>query len=97
MCTKEGQKYRIARPLLHLDKTSPLISKHHTNWRLHAIYNQDAEKEDRIHYSSVFTVSQKDYLKVREILSNALSESLEVIKASPEEEPAVICMDLFMI
>lgn len=95
LCKKEQQKYLPNRPLLHLDKSSPLISKHHTNWRLRSILSFDEAQKDQVHYSSVFTLAKKDYHKVREIFSRALSEAMKVITASPEEEAAVICLDLF--
>lgn len=97
LCKKVGQRYFIVRPLLHLDKTSPLISKHHTNWRLRSILSLDQEKDENLHYSSVFTLSEKDYPRVREILAKALSEALKVITSSPEEEVATICLDLFKL
>lgn len=97
LCKKEGHEYRLARPLLHLDKTSPLISKHHTNWRLRAMQSFDETTEEALHYSSVVTLSVADYKKVREILARALSEALKVITQSPEEDVAAVCIDLFRI
>ncbi len=97
LCRKDGQHYQIARPLLHLDKTSPLISKHHTNWRLKSIMSLDKASELDLHYSSVFTLSEEDYPRVREILTKAISEALKVITVSTEETAATICLDLFKL
>ena len=97
LCKKEGQKYLLLRPLLHLDKSSPLISKHHINWRLRGLLALDANTENQLHYSSVFTVSTKDFDRVREVLSNALTAAFKIITPSAEEEGAVICLDLFKL
>ncbi len=97
LAKKDGQLYTILRSQLHLDKTSPLISKHHSNWRMRSILSLDQIESDHLHYSSVFTLSKKDYGKVRELLSNALTESFKIITASPEEESAVICLDMFQL
>lgn len=97
LCKKEGQSHQITRPLLHLDKWSPLISKHHTNWRLKSILSLDKEGEDDLHYSSVFTLSMNDYSCVKEILTNALADSFNIISKSPEKDTAVICLDLFKL
>lgn len=97
LCYKENNKFKISQPLLHLDKKSSLISKHHINWRMKSIQSLDSVEDADMHYSSVFTLSKKDLPKVKEILSKSLSEALQVIKKSPEEEAAVICLDLFKI
>lgn len=97
LCKKEGFKFLLLRPLLHLDKNSPLISKHHTNWRLRSIISLDQRSQEDLHYSSVFTLAAKDFPIVREILSKALAEALQLITASDEEDAAVISLDLFWI
>lgn len=95
LCKKEGQRYLPNRPLLHLDKASPLISKHHANWRLRTLTSLESTNEKALHYSSVFSVSKKDYPRVREILSQALTSCMKVISESPEEEIATLGIDLF--
>lgn len=98
LVAKSGQKYQITRAQLHLDKASPLISKHHTNWRLRTLLALDQKMdEQKTHYSSVVTLSMKDYQRVREILATALADALKVITQSPEEEVAVICLDFFRL
>lgn len=97
LCKKEGNRYKLLRPLLHLEKSSPLISKHHANWRMKALQSLENMDEEKLHYSSVFTLSKNDFTKVREILMESLAQSLKVIKDSPEEVPAVICLDYFKL
>ncbi|RYZ87882.1 MAG: TIGR02147 family protein [Proteobacteria bacterium] len=97
LCQKTGLRYLPARPLIHLDKSSPLIARHHINWRLRTIQSLELGTPNDLHYSSVLTISKTDYVKVREILANALAKALKVVTASPEEEAAVLCMDLFAL
>jgi predicted transcriptional regulator len=97
LCRKERIRYLTVKPLLHLDKSSPLISKHHTNWRLRTMMAFDQNIEENLHYSSVFTVAKKDLPRVQEILAEALAKALKVINPSPEEEVAAVCIDLFKI
>ncbi|MBO9668769.1 MAG: TIGR02147 family protein [Bdellovibrio sp.] len=97
LIAKEGTRFKILRALIHLDKSSPLISKHHSNWRLKSMQSMEYNAEEKVHYSSVFSVSKKDYPRVQELLKKSLSESMKVIAKSPEEELAVICVDLFKI
>ncbi len=97
LCEKIGSIYHPHRPLLHLDKSSPLISKHHTNWRLQALNSIDKNSNEALHYSSVFTLSASDLVRIKQLIEKCLSESLKVITQSPEKEAAVLCIDLFKI
>jgi hypothetical protein len=45
----------------------------------------------------VFALSDDDYPKIREIISKALAEAMKVNLSSPEEDAAVICVDLFRL
>lgn len=80
---------------IHLPRTSPLISKLHTNWRVQSLSALENLKVDDYHYSGVVTLSEKDMKAVREILMKALATSVEVIKPSKEEKIAVLAMDFY--
>jgi len=57
---------------LHLEKSSKLISKQHTNWRLQAIRSLDQDEINELHYSLVFTISRSDLAKIRQTLTIAI-------------------------
>jgi uncharacterized protein (TIGR02147 family) len=97
LAEKKHQKFAIGRSLIHLDKKSPLISRHHANWRMRAIQSLDDGEADELHYSSVFSLAKSDVPKVREIFAQALTEALKIISKSPEETIASICLDVFRI
>ncbi|MBK7962577.1 MAG: TIGR02147 family protein [Bdellovibrionales bacterium] len=97
LCRKEGQRVLIERPLLHLDRSSLLVSKHHINWRLRTIATLGEVAENDFHYSSVFSLSKHDYPKIKAILVQALSEATTAIRKSQEEDCAALCIDLFNI
>lgn len=97
ICKKEGLRFKLLAGSLHLDRHSPFIAQHHTNWRMCAARSLDFMKESDLHYSSAVSLSKSDIAKVREILTRALSESIDVIKASGEEELGVICIDFFTV
>lgn len=94
---KEGLSYRPGSSLLHLEKDSPLIARHHSNWRMSAITSLSEEKENDLHYSGVVTCSEKDRDLVREKIAKCLEDCISVIKASPEEKLMGICLDWFEV
>lgn len=90
-------RHKIGTTSIHLEKNSPLISKHHTNWRLQAIQSLDHENRSDLHYSSVTMISEKDAEKIRATLVKAIEEVRATVKDSPEESCYAYCLDLFSL
>jgi uncharacterized protein (TIGR02147 family) len=89
--------YSIGDSRIHLENDSPMISKHHTNWRMQAIQSLTKEKEQDLHYSSVITISESDVPKVRETLVKAIESVREIIRPSQDEKVFCYCIDLFEV
>jgi uncharacterized protein (TIGR02147 family) len=80
---------------IHLGKDSPLLAKHHTNWRMQAIAAMDRLNEQNLHYSSVVTLSKEDAFRIKARLIAEIEEIKKVIKDSPAEEMYGFNVDLF--
>ncbi|MCM2278578.1 MAG: DUF4423 domain-containing protein [Oligoflexia bacterium] len=80
---------------IHLEHDSPMISKHHTNWRIQAVRSLERETPHELHYSGVISVALDDLPKVREAMVRALENVRGLVKESKDE--AVYCynLDLF--
>ncbi|MNL63272.1 hypothetical protein D3C87_1873970 [compost metagenome] len=94
---KEHQQYKTKQPFLHLEKDSPLISKHHSNIRVRSMQSLDYAHDKDLHYSLIFSVAEKDKAKLREKLTQALEECADIILPSKEEDLAVLSLDLFTL
>ncbi len=92
-----SQGYQATNSQIRLGNDSKNIIKHHTNWRLQAAESLDREEVTDLHYSGVVSLSQKDVLKIKNILLEAVRESQSVIKESKEEEIFAIGMDFFTL
>jgi uncharacterized protein (TIGR02147 family) len=97
LATEEKGRFQPGTLRTHLGKDSPLLSKHHINWRMQAIRSLDAEANDDLHYSSVFSASAEDLEQIRVKIVALLSELKETIRISKEEEVHSLCLDLFKI
>lgn len=95
METKDG--YSIGTARLHLGADSPLISKHHTNWRLQAIRSLERAEPDDLHYSSVVSLSEKDRALIRELLVKTLEQIKATVRASKEECVQCLSLDFFKV
>jgi uncharacterized protein (TIGR02147 family) len=94
---KEKGEFRIGSKRIHLSRGSPMLSKHHTNWRMQAINSVDGEAESDLHYSAILGISKTDQEKFKEKLLALLAEFEPIVKSSKEEIPVVMLMDLFEI
>ncbi|OFZ20511.1 MAG: hypothetical protein A2X94_10780 [Bdellovibrionales bacterium GWB1_55_8] len=93
----DGKKYSTGVSRLHLGNDSPLISKHHINWRIQAIKTLEHEDLDDLHYSSVVSLSNADVQTIKSILIKSVEAAKAVIKDSKEETVACFNVDFFLL
>lgn len=97
LAQEEGNRYRIGATSIHLGNDSPLISKHHSNWRMQALQSLERERPEELHYSSVVTMSRADLEKIRSILVGAIEQVRGVVRESKEEALFCYSLDLFEV
>ncbi len=88
-------RYSIGKERVHLDPRSPLISRHHSNWRLRAIEAIEKGGLENLHYSLTLGVSTKDAKRIRSKLLDLLQESEPIVRDSEVESPYVMLIDFF--
>lgn len=93
----EKGQYTIKGPFLHLENDSPFISQHHTNWRMKSLQSLELAHENDLHFSSCFSISKDDMVKIKTMVSRHIQESAELIKPSKEERLMALCIDLFEV
>jgi hypothetical protein len=82
---------------IHLGTDSPLLAKHHSNWRVKAIQSLDHAHPENLNYSSVVSIAHRDAQEVRNILLQAIEKIRAVVRPSTEEGVYCYCLDLFKI
>jgi hypothetical protein len=98
LVSKEGESYLPGSSVLHLPKDSPMIPVHHANWRQQALAMMHSDHaHESIHYSSVSSLSREDALKIKSMLTRAISEAVQVFKVSPEEGLYGFNLDFFRV
>lgn len=93
---KKG-RYTRGPTSIHLGNDSPMISKHHTNWRLQAIQALEREKSEELHYSSAITIAEKYVPEIRKIMIQAIEQVRALVRESPEERLFCYTLDLFEV
>lgn len=92
------EKNGILKPGLtqvHLDRGSPLIRQHHTNWRISAIHSLVAENKDDLHYSTVSTLSKADAEKLKAEMIKMIEHYVATVAPSKEEVMYGFNMDFY--
>jgi len=82
---------------IHVGSDSPLVSKHHLNWRIRAMESLDRARPNDLHYSSVISLSESDAEIIREQWVKAIQSSKKIIRDSPSETIRVFSLDFFEI
>jgi uncharacterized protein (TIGR02147 family) len=80
---------------IHLPGNAELITRHHSNWRVHALSNlQNIDKTD-IHYSACMSLSADDAELVKESILKNLKANVDIISKSPSEVAYVMNLDFY--
>jgi len=82
---------------MHLGTDSPWLLRHHLNWTLKSLAAMESDIEGGLHYSSVVSVSQKDAVKLRELLTEAIANLKATVKESPGEEIYAFNLNYFEV
>jgi uncharacterized protein (TIGR02147 family) len=92
LVTRDGNSFRAGTTRIHIGKNSPMISKHHTNWRMRAIDAIDRFSRDDLFYSGPVSISHADAEKIHAKYLKFIEEIEAIVKPSKEE--GVYCLGL---
>lgn len=95
ICERDGAIYKMGKSVVYISNDSPLVVKHHTNWRMRAIQKMDTREPFELFYTSPMSMSLTDFKKIRELLAKTIESSLEICRASPAEEVVCLNIDFF--
>lgn len=87
--------YQIGKTRIHLGTDSPLLSRHHVNWRIKAIEAAERVQSQDLQYSALLGISKVDAQKIKTLMLDLIQKSEPMIARSKEEAPYVMLMDFF--
>jgi hypothetical protein len=82
---------------VHLNRESPLIKQHLTNWRMAAVASLSNNSKTDVHYSTVSTLSKSDADYLRSEMVKFIESYLETIKPSKEETMYGLNLDFYSL
>lgn len=93
---RDGE-FICGRNRIHLEKHSPILPRHHSNWRMRAMQSMDRNLAEDLYFSGPICLSETDGKKLREMLLKFLEESEKIIGPSPEETVFCLGIDFFRL
>jgi uncharacterized protein (TIGR02147 family) len=101
MLAIENGKYRLGTSRIHLGSDSPLVSKHHTNWRIQAIHSMDTKDRARVnadlHYTSIVSIASHDQKQLKALFLKTIDEFNALVAPSVEQEVHCLALDFFKL
>ena len=93
----EDYRYRMGPQSIHLERGSPYLYQHHTNWRLRSVDVSDRISAEELMYTAPMSVSESDLKKIRDRLAEVVKEVTDIAIASPAEATVCFNLDFFRI
>jgi uncharacterized protein (TIGR02147 family) len=97
LITESSGKLISTSKYLFIDKNSPFIIQHHTNWKMQSLQNARKNDSSDLHLSMTVTLSEKDSKLLQRRISEFIEEISETIKVSNEEKLMAIGIDFFHV
>ena len=98
LVSSEGGRLKPGVTRLFLGSESPMISRHHTNWRMRAIDSLDQDAASNVHLSTLLSFSSADLLKLKEQVVRSIEETRGIARVSgPEEVLYCFNVDFFKV
>ncbi len=79
----------------HIEASSPLVTRHHGNWRLRALEVMESQNPKNLHFTSPLVCSREDFERIRRMCLDHISQVAKVVGDSPSEELYCLQMDVF--
>lgn len=98
LCVEKTGELLPGPQMTHLPADSPIVSRHHGNWRVKAMERHPQLNRTReLAYTAPMTLSEADALKVRAMLADLVQRTDEVVGPSPSEKLYCMCLDWFEV
>ena len=92
-----NNQWKYADGQFHLPKQSPFVVQHHQNWRNKAVMDAQNLLSEGLHYTTVLTLSKSDAEKIKNLLLNFISDTVEISNPSQPEDALILNCDFFKV
>jgi uncharacterized protein (TIGR02147 family) len=94
---REAEHWARTEHNLHLSQDSSMAAIGHTHWRQRSVMRFPEETERGLFYSGLHTLSAEEFRQVKELLTNSLARTREIVGESKDEELYCLNCDWFRV
>ncbi|MGE3975630.1 MAG: TIGR02147 family protein [Bdellovibrionales bacterium] len=91
---KDG-RYAIGPKSTHVESTSPLVNRHHANWRIKGLQKMGHMDSEELFFTGPLSLSKKALEEIRSDLTNFIQDTTMKVKESDSEILACLNIDWF--
>lgn len=97
LAKQEGGGIHSGPVRMHIPNDSPLVSRHHANWRLRSLETLSGPKPGDLRYSLIMSVSKKDAERIRALFLDAIQNAEPIFMNSEDETVQSLSLDFFEV
>lgn len=97
LCQLQNKMYSPGVQSTHIEKGSPFLVQHHNNWRVKALEKAESLQDQELMFTANISLSNDDFLKLREHLMKCIKDFMDVVKPSPPQVVANLNIDFFKV
>ncbi|MCM2279630.1 MAG: DUF4423 domain-containing protein, partial [Oligoflexia bacterium] len=92
ICIEKSGRYFPGETRTHIEKESPLASRHHANWRLRAIQAHENLGKEEIAFTAPLTLSRAHAKEAQALILQLIESISRIVAPSPSEE--LYCLNI---
>ncbi len=97
ICIKENGKIHYGNAHTFIGKDSPLVFKHHQNWRIRGFEKMEYRRHKDIFFTCPMSLSNEAIEEIKKLLYSAIETITKIAAPSPSEDVICVNIDLFEI
>ena len=95
LCAEQDGRITMVGQRTHLEANSPLISRHHLNWRMKAMSRFENLSPDELVFSAPMSIAVGDGPVIREALAKLIETVASIVKNTASEKVSCLNIDWF--
>lgn len=95
LCVQMKDQLTMGVARTHVSADSPLVTRHHLNWRLKALEAHANLRKHELAFTAPLTIAKKDREKVREVILQCIEKINSLIEETDAEELSCLGIDWF--
>lgn len=95
LCVEKNESIQMGPKSTHLESTSPIVTRLHSNWRIKAMEKHPSLSTQELAFTSPMSIARKDVEKMREILVQAIENACSFADTDTPDSLYCINVDLF--